>query len=131
MRRTLACLLLFLPVIAGCAMPSAVHPPSSTCQQRPARYQLQLDGMAEAGDGVARQALLDALWSQVAPPDGARLRWLRQMAIGGDVVLIEGVCDALQLQRLVAALAALPQVRRIEPDGMQRVTPIRGPRVEG
>lgn len=131
MHRTLVCLLLFLPVIEGCAMTSVVDPPSSTCQQRPARYQLQLDGMAQARDAQARQALLDALWAQVDPPERTRLRWLRQMAIGGDVVLIEGVCDMQLVQHLVAALAALPQVQRIEPDGMQRVTPIRGPRVEG
>lgn len=130
MQRALVCLLLLIPALEACAMPSPPQPAPQQVLHRPARYMLQTEGMTPALDDVARQAYLDALWAQVDPPAGSRLRWLRQMAVGGDVVLIEGISNVAQLQRVVDALAALPQVQLLEPDGRNVIMPIRGPQIE-
>lgn len=112
----------FLLVVPG---PGRAQPPEVSMQRLP-QYMIALEGIDRQTSPEQRQALLDALLARVDAADGVRLRWLRPVAVGAEVVVLEGIEDAQGIQALMAAIAALPEVRHVEVDAINTIGP--GPR---
>lgn len=95
-------------------------------QARPPQLMITLDGLPADAPVPVRQQHLDRLLRDSGLPAGIQLRWLRPLAVGGEVVQVEGLAPG-QLPMLVQVLGKQPGVRHVEVDGRMQIGP--GPRL--
>ena len=111
--------------VAGCY---AAPPPSGHFQSRPLQLMIRLEELADDAAPLQRQQQLDRLIADSSPWPGVRLCWLRSLAVGGEVVRVQGLASGQQAA-FVQWLAGQPGVAYVEVDGPMEVGP--GPRLPG
>lgn len=119
-------LLLYLALGGMAAGSPADGLPAVQAPQRQQRLVIVFEDLAADAPEGQRQQRLDRLLEGEGMPAGLGLRWLRPLAVGGEVVAVSGV-QPEQLEALCRAIAAQPGVRRVEIDGRVQTGP--GPRL--
>ena len=109
--------------VTGCDAPSAQV---GQIQGRPLQLMIRLEGLAADAAPQQRQQQLDELMASSGQWAGVRLCWLRPLAVGGEVVRVEGLADGQQAA-LVQSLSQQPGVVFVEVDGPMEIGP--GPRL--